>query len=91
MKGVVFSVARSSPHYNLLIATNEAIYKVPVNNSVTPPIYGNKTMLIAGKLIDMDVAETRYYHKYSGYIKHMLITVLCCLIFNCTYKQNVQI
>ncbi|KAK2184233.1 hypothetical protein NP493_275g00009 [Ridgeia piscesae] len=44
-------VARSSPHYNLLIATNEAIYKVPVNNSVTPPIYGNKTMLIAGSVI----------------------------------------
>ena len=47
----VFSVVGGSPLYNLLIATTEAIYKVPVNNSVTPPKYGNKTMLIQGKLI----------------------------------------
>ena len=49
-KGVVFSVARGSPLYILLIATKEAIYKVPVNNSVTPPIYGKETKLITGKL-----------------------------------------
>jgi len=48
---VVFSVAGGSPLYTLLIATEEAIYKVPVNNSVTPPTYGNKTKLITGKLI----------------------------------------
>ena len=48
---VVFSVAGGSPFYNLLIATKEAIYKVPVNNTVTPPIYGKETKLIEGKLI----------------------------------------
>jgi len=42
-KSVVFSVARGSPLYTLLIATTKAIYKVQVNNSVTPPIYGRKT------------------------------------------------
>ena len=90
MKGVVFSVARGSPLYTLLIVTYEAIYQVPVNNSVTPPIYGNKTTLIPGKLINMNVAETRYYLEYCGYIKDMLLTILCCMIFNCTYKQNAQ-
>ena len=48
---VVFSVAEGSPLYTLLIATKEAIYKVPVDNSVTPPIYGKETKLIEGKLI----------------------------------------
>ena len=48
---VVFSVTGGSPFYNLLIATYTAIYKVPVDNSVTPPIYGHETKLIQGKLI----------------------------------------
>ena len=48
---VVFSVAGGSPLYTLFIATKEAIYNVPVNNSVTPPTYGHGTKLIQGKLI----------------------------------------
>ena len=48
---VVFSVVGGSPLYTLLIATKEEIYKVLVNNSVTPPIYGHEKKLINGKLI----------------------------------------
>jgi len=55
---VVFSVVGSSPLYTLLIATKEAIYKVPVNNSVTPPIYGHETKLITGKLIRINNNNT---------------------------------
>ena len=72
---LVFSVAGGSPLYTLLIATKEAIYKVPVNNSVTPPIYGHETKLITGKLIRINNNNTVFLQRYFPHGKQRSVYV----------------
>jgi len=50
---VVFS-AKRSPLYTLLITATDGIYKVSMNGTVIPPVYGTNTKLILGKLIHIN-------------------------------------
>ena len=68
---VVFSAKRSRL-YTLLIATTEGIYKVPVNGTVIPPVYGTQTKLTEGKL---QPKRQKPCHEYSRYVKNLIIQI----------------